>query len=186
MKNIFKVGLFILLIAGIFGFIAMYPFAKGVKEDAMNSKNLVNNDTLSSLLSDSTLQLKAFPSDVENIDQIDAPSYTIVSKAVKQKIELVCECKDSDVDLVLLKEKLDISLENQVSSFQSGNINIVISRSYDKSSIEFLSITNTSGLDKYKYRAKMFTIFQFEKDLTHTETYVYTSNSVFNTISKLH
>jgi len=42
MKKAYKIGLLVLLLAGIFGCITMCRFAKGVKEDTLNKRNEVS------------------------------------------------------------------------------------------------------------------------------------------------
>ena len=151
------------------------------------------HDTVNTLLLDSSIQLRAFPSDVKKVDEQNAPGFTIIADDIKQKIESACECEDADINLELLHAKLKLSLEERVSKFQSGNITIFIERSYDKNNVELLSKTSLDGSYRYKYQAEMLTTFQIEvkktklfvKNIINTETYIYTSNSVFNTISKL-
>jgi hypothetical protein len=149
--------------------------------------------TLIVLLKENNIELKSFPSDVKEVQEVDAPGYTIVAKELKKKIELACECSTSNINIELLKKKLDISLREKLSIFQHKNINIIIERSYDKKSVEFLSKTAVNGLYGYKYQAKMFTIFHIEvkskkilgKNIQRTEIYHHKSISVFDTISKL-
>ena len=184
-KNIFITGFIFILLFVVLKFVVF-----------SEKKNHILNENLAveQSLIEEGLELKRFPLDVKKIDEVDAPSFSIRAEEIKEKVKTHCEYENFDLNLVLLKEKLDLSLEEHyVSSFIEKNVKIFISRFYNNNYIEFLSKTIVDETSIYKYRVEMVTTIEievytggfFSKNKCISEKYIYTSDGIFNTINEL-